>query len=127
MRIAEQLCMKIFKSKKEREELKAQAELQKLKAKTRTPEDVGKDYGQLAAELGDKSYQVKVLQIEIEELHKKLFALNQEFKTAQIVHAPQTTAQPPAIKPLDQAPAAALEAIAQIPAEPEPVQDAVSH
>ncbi len=108
--------MKIFKTRKEREEAKAAKHIAAVKAKTRTPEEVGKEYGQAAAELGDKAYQVKVLQAEMDLIHKRLSELNNEFKVAQVVHAPVATDQPPAdLKPLEQAPAAALEAIAQIP------------
>ncbi len=102
--------MKIWKSKKDREAER----IAKVKAKIRTPEEVGKDYGQAAAELGDKAYQIKVLEAEVELIMKRLRELNQEFKLAQAIHSP-APAQP---KPLDQAPAAALEAIAQIPPTP---------
>lgn len=84
---AEFFCMKIFKTKKEREEEKAKLQIDKLKKTCRPVDDVGMDYTRKAAELGDRTYQVKVLQNEIEKLHQELFKLNQEFEKSKIVYA----------------------------------------
>lgn len=116
MRITDLLCMKIFKTRKEREEAKAAKEIERLKKITRTPDVVGGEYAKLASEAGHKAYEVTVLQADIQELNQRMFKLNREFREAQIVHAPVGDVTP--AKPVDEAPEAALNAIAQIPPIP---------
>lgn len=78
--------MKIFKTKLQRDEEKAKKNLERERAKFRKPEVVGADYGKLAAEAGDKQYQIDVFKAELREINKRLHVLSHEYQNSTRVH-----------------------------------------
>lgn len=73
-------------NKKARQEAKAQAEMDKLKASTRLPSEVRIDYKDACADLGNKEFEMKVIEAEKAALTNRIFQLNQEYKKACAVH-----------------------------------------
>jgi hypothetical protein len=107
--------MKIFKTKKQREEEKAQKQLEIDRATVRKPDDIGREYNALCAEAGDKQYRKKVIETELEQINQRLYSLNQEFSRSTQVH-PQTPKLPAA-------PTTATPAPVEAPAPIRPVEE----
>jgi hypothetical protein len=121
--------MKIFKTKEQREKERAEKQLARDKATTRKPELVAADYGRLAADAGDKQYQVDVFKAELREINKQLHVLSHEYKNSIRVHgepkAEEPKPAPVAVKPTDeqkQAAIAMLNSPQEAPSEAQPVQ-----
>lgn len=72
--------VKKLTEKKEFQERQSRAELDKLKATTRKPAEIGQEYNRIAGELGDKSYKALVITKEIEQIHFHMRKLNDEFQ-----------------------------------------------
>lgn len=88
--------MKIFKTKAQREEDRKAKQLETDKKNWRKPEIVGREYGNLCSEAGDKQYRLKVLETELEGINKRLHLLNQEYAKAVEVHGePKLTQELP--------------------------------
>jgi hypothetical protein len=102
--------VKIFKTKEQREADKKKAELEKLRATTRTAEEIGKEYNKLCLEAGDKQYRKEVLESELKQINENMLRLNREFHIAQQVHSKtddeKKTLAEPVKKVLNEAPEA---------------------
>ena len=78
--------MQIFKSKKERLAEATRKKLEKERENHRKPEDVGAEYGKLAAEAGDKQYRIDVDKMELREINKRMHLLNREYEASVRIH-----------------------------------------
>lgn len=104
---------KIIQKYKERKAAKVAAREAAQLATVRKPDEIQKEYHGLCAELGDKAYKIRVLEIETSQIKDRLYALNQEFHRSSAMFAQLQKNQPqPVVQPAP-APAEAPQNAAQ--------------
>jgi hypothetical protein len=69
------------------------AKKHKIPIKQRTREEIDAEYKQLCQVCGDRSYRVAVLKSELDNIHKRIFDINQE--ASKIVPQPAAKTMPP--------------------------------
>ncbi len=106
--------MAIFKTRKEREALKAAKILEALKAKTRKPDDVGMEYSRLCSTAGDKQYRIKTMQMELDCINERLAQLNDEFEKAQKVHGSGEPVKSPVVEQVPEALTSGIDASIEV-------------